>query len=717
MDFFKRYNRIIGLTYLAVIAISVGLVLIQADTKYWQQITIMRESFNETASSIDHYLKTTTDHVALLRDQMQAYLDEGVPSSAGNPYIDHLEEVPGKNFFYAYPSAGATPIKDPAHLSGTGVFAGRSQKFYSEMRAALSMIPIFRGTIHDLHNSAWVYYTSAKGFIVMYPWISPKAYHFGKSTFEQEFYSLGLAKNNPGGKIFWTKAYIDQAGLGLMVTCSAPIYHESRFRGTLSIDITLADLNHFISAFPYKTANIFLINKRNELLAHTEVIHSEDRTVKPAAMGFPKNIRDRFRQVFERKPLEMQTIDGQLVFYQNIENAPWKLIFTAPKAKIYLSGIEDVAPVFIALILGLTLMLVIAHAVTRKDFIRPSRLLVDHIQNASDDPSTPVPDVQAAWRPWFETISHIFQEADRLMLELKAHNEHLDALVAQRTEELRKRNTELEETLLKVKEMQETIIMQEKMASLGMLTAGVAHEMKNPLNFINNFAELSTELIDELDALVQTAADRLPPDSRQETEELMNTLKQNIIRIRDHGKKADGIVRSMLLHSRGKSGERASTDFNKLIEEYVNLAYHGMRAREPAFAVSISTEFDHRIGMLDIVPQDLGRAVLNIVENACDAAYTKKKTMGEDFRAEVKVRTVDCDGHVDLCIRDNGYGIPADKQEKIFTPFYTTKPPGKGTGLGLSLAYDMITREHQGDIRVDSKAGEYTEFVISIPKA
>ena len=264
--------------------------------------------------------------------------------------------------------------------------------------------------------------------------------------------------------------------------------------------------------------------------------------------------------------------------------------------------------------------------------------------------------------------------------------------------------------------MQNQLVLSEKMASLGQLTAGIAHEIKNPLNFITNFSTLSYDLTKDLRKELAHERDRVDPQRAKEIEEILTDLEQNVTKINDHGKRADSIVRGMLLHSRGKAGERQDTDLNALLAEYTNLAYHGMRAQDQSFNVKIETDLDPAVGKISVVPQDLSRAFLNIVNNACYAANDKRKTSKNGFSPVVKVSAKSLPGCVEIRIRDNGNGIPQSIREKIFNPFFTTKPAGVGTGLGLSLSYDIITQEHKGKLQVDSKEGEFTEFVITIPR-
>jgi signal transduction histidine kinase/ligand-binding sensor domain-containing protein len=278
------------------------------------------------------------------------------------------------------------------------------------------------------------------------------------------------------------------------------------------------------------------------------------------------------------------------------------------------------------------------------------------------------------------------------------------------------RTTELRGAMDNLKETQNQLVLSEKMASLGQLTAGIAHEIKNPLNFITNFAALSGDLTRDLRHELAAERDRVDKARAVEIEGILSDLEQNVNKINEHGKRADSIVRGMLLHSRGKAGERQETDLNALLAEYTNLAYHGMRAHDHTFNVKLETDLDPSIGIISVVPQDLSRAFLNIVNNACYAANDRKKTATNGFNPTVRVSARNLHESVEIRVRDNGMGIPQSILQKIFNPFFTTKPAGAGTGLGLSLSYDIITQEHQGYIKVDTKEGEYTEFIIVIPR-
>jgi two-component system, NtrC family, sensor kinase len=250
------------------------------------------------------------------------------------------------------------------------------------------------------------------------------------------------------------------------------------------------------------------------------------------------------------------------------------------------------------------------------------------------------------------------------------------------------------------------------MAALGQLTAGIAHEIKNPLNFVNNFSELSVELADELNGVLKQAT--LAAKLRKEADELTSLLKDNLSKVVQHGKRADSIVKNMLLHSREGSGECRSTDINALVDESLNLAYHGARAEKQGFNISLERDFDPTVGIAEIYPQEITRVLLNLISNGFYAANKRATEAGSEPR--LKAATLNLGEKVEIRIRDNGMGIPPDIREKIFNPFFTTKPAGEGTGLGLSMSHDIVVKQHGGTIEVATEPGSFTEFIVRLPR-
>jgi len=270
-----------------------------------------------------------------------------------------------------------------------------------------------------------------------------------------------------------------------------------------------------------------------------------------------------------------------------------------------------------------------------------------------------------------------------------------------------KANKTLEQTLANLTSTQSQLIQSEKMASLGELTAGIAHEIQNPLNFVNNFSEVNTELIDELE--VEASKGNI-----DEIKIIAKDIKENSKKINHHGKRADAIVKGMLQHSRSSSGVKEPTDINALVDEYLRLSYHGLRAKDKSFNAILKTDFDEAIGTINIIPQDIGRVVLNLINNAFYEVDEKKKSGIEAYEPTVSVSTKKLNGEVEIKVTDNGNGVPQKVLDKIFQPFFTTKPTGKGIGLGLSLAYDIV-KANGGELKVETEEGEGSEFIIRLP--
>lgn len=312
------------------------------------------------------------------------------------------------------------------------------------------------------------------------------------------------------------------------------------------------------------------------------------------------------------------------------------------------------------------------------------------------------------------------QKEDEINRAIAIRKVELEGLVVERTAEITKQKEELEKTLEELKATQSQLIQSEKMASLGELTAGIAHEIQNPLNFVNNFSEVTNELLDEM-------KEELEKNNTDEVTAIAADIKQNLEKIIHHGKRADGIVKAMLQHSRSSSGVKEPTDINVLADEYLRLAYHGLRAKDKSFNATLNTDFDEKLGKIDVVPQEMGRVILNLLTNAFYAVSEKKKQLektAEDnggpkepipYSPTVLIATKKLKGKVEIKVTDNGNGIPQEVQDKIFQPFYTTKPSGKGTGLGLSMSYEIVTKVHGGQLMVENNTDGGATFTVILP--
>lgn len=295
---------------------------------------------------------------------------------------------------------------------------------------------------------------------------------------------------------------------------------------------------------------------------------------------------------------------------------------------------------------------------------------------------------------------------------LEAKKLDLEYQVAERTAEITKQKEELQQALEHLKATQEQLIQSEKLAGLGELTAGIAHEIQNPLNFVNNFSEVSVELLDELKAERTKAKEKRDEELENE---ILDDIFQNLEKINYHGKRASSIVTGMLQHSRASTGKKESINLNTLADEYLRLSYHGLRAKDKSFNAKMNTFFDESLPKVNIIPQDFGRVLLNLINNAFYAVQARSSTHPENYIPTVTVSTEQIDQTIVISVTDNGTGIPEELKSKIFQPFFTTKPTGQGTGLGLSLAYDIVTKGHGGTIELESIEGKGTTFKITLP--
>lgn len=307
----------------------------------------------------------------------------------------------------------------------------------------------------------------------------------------------------------------------------------------------------------------------------------------------------------------------------------------------------------------------------------------------------------------------ISKEQERQLRNTEEQKNQLEALVVERTSEILKQKEELQLAIDHLRSTQEQLIQQEKLASLGQLTAGIAHEIKNPLNFVNNFSELSVDFLQEISEEMSKISES---PEKENILDLLENVKSNLEKIRHHGSRADSIVRSMLMHSRGGTGTMDPTDLNALIREYSNLAFHGMRANPNPINVDIQLDLDEELPKIKLNAEDFSRVILNLVKNAFDAMRDKIATEGNGYKAKVEIRTKDLGDKVLIEVKDNGPGVPDQIKDKLLMPFFTTKKGTEGTGLGLSITHDII-KSHEGTLDIESKVGEFTLFRILLPKA
>ncbi len=559
--------------------------------------------------------------------------------------------------------------------------------------------------------------------------------------FLMDWYQIPREKEEP----YWTEPYFDEGGGNiLMSTYSVPLYFtrgsERKFVGILTVDLSINWLREMVDSIRVlKTGFGFLVSHNGTFVTHPvhELIMNASIFSLAEEHEMPL-FRELGRKMINRESdFSTETYENFLnhkkswIAYAPVPSNGWALAVVFPVDEL----MADANRLNLAIVLigsvGLVIIFLVILLISRS-ITRPMRKLARAAQSfAEGDFNVSLPEVVSEdeigkltrsfsymQKTLAETIGDLKETSEKLRIsneKLEDYSKTLELKVVERTAELVAKNTELDSALQTLKAAQTQLVQSEKMASLGQLTAGIAHEIKNPLNFVNNFAELSADLARELKEELEKLKDRLEEKDVEYLMEIVGDLESNSLKIHNHGKRADSIIRGMLLHSRGKAGEKQPTDLNALLEEYINLGYHGMRATNPAFNIKIESSYDPAVGIVEVIPQDLSRVFLNIINNACQATAQKKNEQKDSYFPLLSVTTKRIEDIVEVRIRDNGKGIPTEIIDKIFNPFFTTKAAGSGTGLGLSISFDIVVQEHGGELKVESKPGESTEFIIRIP--
>lgn len=587
------------------------------------------------------------------------------------------------------------------------------------------------------------------------------------ATHPGQYYRYALDQQGNRGKFLWSETYnpleddwyVDAVAAGkpvwsaiyqwddqpeiFSISSSYPVYDQSnRLIGVIGVDHILSQTNEFLKSLQVSpSGRVFVLERDGLMVASSAPATTYVRTNNqfqrlnardsqdPLIRAATQYLSDRFgdlNQIPQPQLLNFE-LNGERQFLQvspwrDEFGLDWLVVIAVPESdfmgQININTHTTIALCLLALLLAIVIAFFTARWVTQPIL----RLNTAAKEIAKGNWQQPI----AMHRS--DELGELTDSFNEMATQLKNAFGTLEQKVEERTQAL-------SETLEQLKTTQAQIIAQEKLASLGALTAGIAHEIKNPLNFINNFAELSVELVAELRDEIQPShtrrhskiedypdhteehtGDHTGGDTGESIEELLHDLSQNAEKIAEHGKRADKIVRGMLMHSRGESADRQRTDINALLTEAINLSYHGMRAQDTSFNLAIKTELDDRLEPLKVVASDISRVFLNMVNNACYATHAKTKTVGAGYAPTLKVSTIDRGDQVEIRIRDNGPGIPPEVQHRIFEPFFTTKPTGEGTGLGLSMSYDIIVQEHQGTINVETEMPHYTEFIINLPK-
>ncbi|MCX6282431.1 MAG: ATP-binding protein [Bacteroidetes bacterium] len=605
----------------------------------------------------------------------------------------------------------------------------------------------------DIYGAALAFDSNYKGRNVKY-----YSFYYYRDRHRLKFMNLGSDTYNyytmdwfqipkELGKAQWSEPYFDQGGGDtLMSTYSIPLYvtekDRRKFIGVITVDVSLLHLQQIVDSIKvYKSGYGYMISRIGTLVTHP---HKEE-IMNESIFSLADNKKlSKLREIgkkmiagksgFEENISYYNLLNGKKswIAYAPVPANGWSVVVVFPVDEFMADANKLVRNLVEMAVVGLIFIFLVIFFISRSITGSLRRLTSAAEKFAEGDFNVALPPnrsedeigrlnnafiyMQETLAKTIHDLKNTSDELRKSHEQLEEYNRTLEQKVDERTTELKAKHQELDSAFNRLKAAQAQLVQSEKMASLGQLTAGIAHEIKNPLNFINNFSELSVELVQEILAETDKLTSSLGEKEAGYIKGILQDIEGNVKKIHDHGKRADSIIRGMLLHSRGKSGERMPTDINALLAEYVNLGYHGMRATDSSFNIKIEDDYDQELKQINVIPQDISRVFLNMINNAFYSTHQKKKELKDAYFPILKVSTKDLGDTVEIRIWDNGKGMPQAVLEKIFNPFYTTKPAGSGTGLGLSISFDIIVQEHQGQIKVDSKEGEYAEFVITIPK-
>ncbi|MCK9399302.1 MAG: ATP-binding protein [Bacteroidales bacterium] len=533
------------------------------------------------------------------------------------------------------------------------------------------------------------------------------------------------------GTALWSEPYFDTGGADMLLsTYSVPLYSEKdgekKFVGILTIDLSLDWLQLYVNEIKvYETGYAFMISKTGSMITHpikdfimNETIFSiADEQKSSALREIGRHMIEGETSFAEIEYRNMKTGKLSWIAYAPVPLNSWSLGVVFPVDE-FMADANRLRMIVMGLGLGGGAILILIIILISRSITSPLRrltLATETFAKGEFDVELPVINSKDEIGRLNAAFHYMQDTLTRTISDLKEAGEKLEISHAKLEEYNRTLEQKVEERTATLKAAQTQLIQSEKMASLGQLTAGIAHEIKNPLNFVNNFSELSVELAGEVIEEIDKLSGIIDPKDSDYLKGILRDIESNVKKINEHGKRADSIIRGMLLHSRGKSGEIQPTDLNALLGEYVALGYHGLRATDNTFNIKIESEYDPSIGLVNVVPQDMSRVFLNLINNACYSTAQKKKELKDSYFPILRVSTQKTPDKIIIRIWDNGKGIPQTILDRIFNPFFTTKPAGSGTGLGLSISYDIIVQEHNGEVKVDSKEGEFAEFTISLP--
>lgn len=668
MRFFKRYNYIMLITFILVSATGLGLFYLQYNIQYQYEMSKIENAFVERALHLAT-LKTAQDQVDGMKLSAETYFHTNAQVISHSPLFSQLQQVSEQQYNLDTISPPFSE-KIVGNLTGKGSLQQRDVDFYREMEMAFSLNPLFQVISYSTPNAIWIYYLSKNKFINLYPWVNSRDFAFDEEFYTHEFYQKSLPELNPTRKTFWTEVYIDSAGKGLMVTCAAPIYEQEHFLGTVALDIALEGLNKFIQDFQPSAENLFIINQKDQLIAHTHLVNSHNKTIYPSILAFPAVFHyEQMEQLFNSPEEKLIEINDYLMIYKQISPLPWKLIFWIPKQQIHTEVFSKISLGFMILLPGLFLLLLFSYLITLQEFIQPAQYLIKHIESENHGIEATIPTVPRSWKVWFLTVSRIFAENRRLFAELRNYSASLE----ERNQQLFDNNKRLAE------------LNREKNEFLGI----VAHDLKNPLSGILGLAEF----------LLETEGDV----SKEELLECATTIQ-------DASKNMFQLITNLLDVNAIESGkinmELQPTDIYPILKRIIK--NNAVWAERKQIQINLQAVTMHYVALVD------EQITLQILDNLISNAL-KYSPLGKNIYIRLYAQT-----HSLRCeIIDEGQGISPNDQKKLFSKFtrLTPKPTADehSNGLGLFIVKKLVDAMH-ATIECQSELGTGTTFIVEFPK-
>ncbi len=661
----------------------------------------------EQTQSFNNVLRVRYDAVKAMQRQARKFLKHEFQMF--NTRLE-MKDIAGKDTYYLT-TRGVNAGSPYGVLVGQGYTSDITNSTWKELQMAYSLMPLVSVLKNSIQSVTGFHYTSAQNFYFRYPWSEHEEIKFSSYLYKKEYYLRSIPANNREDKVFWTDVFLSPIENTLLVTCAAPIYKGLDYKGVVGIDFTLDSVDFFVESLHHNQGNFLVINDHNTVIADLAIQEGERKEIVHLEDIIPEDLpMEHFVKVSDAT---LTRLGDYWVYVAHTSFAPWQVIYYVDNRAITIATLKNILPSLLLVILFTTLFLVVANRLVAREFIIPASLLVKHIEKQGTVAQDEIENVSEPWAPWFHAISNVFGENKALVETLENHINKLDDQVAQRTKDLSRKNKQPEKVVVDLKKAQSQIITQEKLAGLGSLTAGIAHEIRNPLNFIINFADNSKIFGEEISEVLNDVASKLTKEERDSLLDLSTHLLKNMGKIEEHGRRADAIVNSMLTHAHGGEEILREVDLHDLLNENILLGLASFKQR--GFTPKLRRYYAESLGEVALHPKDMGRVFLNMINNACYILHEKSKAASEGYTPQITVTTLDNPENIIIKIRDNGLGMSSQIKKKIFDPFFTTKPAGQGTGLGLSLSFEIIVQQHHGELLLETVLGKFTEFTIIIP--